>query len=242
MLATGAMTTDVSGHACESEKMRWVSWRTAIVSTMEENVIKIILAVAVGLLIGAERELRVGQGLRTIALVCLGATLFTIYSDHVDFFGQGDPRRIAAAVVTGVGFLGAGMVLRHERGVAGLTTAAAVWLVAALGMGIAMGLYWEVAAATVAVLFVLWAIPLLQQLGDAPSTQTYVAVCALGEETYDGLIGRIREQGLNITKQSVSKDGEQMVCEWRLQGSHARHEQLSRMLLKDPDVREFRSS
>ena len=96
--------------------------------------------------------------------------LFTIYSDQFDFFGQGDPRRIAAAVVTGVGFLGAGMVLRHEGGVAGLTTAAAVWLVAALGMGIAIGMYGVVLVATIGVLIILWGVPLVQKLSKTPST------------------------------------------------------------------------
>lgn len=124
---------------------------------MDGNILKIIFAIAVGAVVGAECELHVGQGLRTITLVCLGATPFTMYSDQFDFFGQGDPRRIAAAVVTGVGFLGAGMVLRHEGGVAGLTTAAAVWLVAALGMGIAIEMYAVVLVATVGVLMILWA-------------------------------------------------------------------------------------
>ena len=135
----------------------------------EDLLFKLLLAAIVGALIGAEREVRTGFGLRTLMLICLGATLFTIYSD-VFAFGEGDPRRIAAAVVTGVGFLGAGMILRHKGGVFGLTTAATVWLVAALGMGIGIGLYAIVAVATVLVLIVLWAIPLLQNLTNARQT------------------------------------------------------------------------
>jgi len=129
-------------------------------------IIKLLLAVLVGALVGAEREFRTGLGLRTLTLICLGSTLFTIYSD---FFavGEGDPRRIAAAVVTGVGFLGAGMILRHRGGVFGLTTAATVWLVAALGMGIGIEQYSLVAVATVLVLIVLWVVPLLQRLTNA---------------------------------------------------------------------------
>ena len=209
---------------------------------MDENIIKIVLAVLVGAAVGAERELHVGQGLRTITLVCLGAMLFTIYSDQFDFFGQGDPRRIAAAVVTGVGFLGAGMVLRHEGGVAGLTTAAAVWLVAALGMGIAIGMYEVVLVATVTVLIVLWAVPLIQRYANTPSTQTYVAVCALDEGKYDELLARIRGAGLRVTRQDVAKSGDMMTCTWRVQGAHGKHERVARMILNDPDVREFHAS
>jgi putative Mg2+ transporter-C (MgtC) family protein len=70
---------------------------------MDDLILKLLLAVIVGGLIGAERELRTGIGLRTMMLISLGATLFTVYSD-IFAVDQGDPRRIAAAVVTGVGF------------------------------------------------------------------------------------------------------------------------------------------
>jgi putative Mg2+ transporter-C (MgtC) family protein len=165
-----------------------------------------------------------------------------MYSDQFEFFGQGDPRRIAAAVVTGVGFLGAGMVLRREDGVAGLTTAAAVWLVAALGMGIAIGMYEVVAAATVGVLIILWAVPLIQRRMNAPSTQTYVAVCKLNESKYDQLHDQIKGEGLRVGKRSVAKNGEEMTCTWRVHGPHAKHERVARMILNDPDVWEFRAS
>lgn len=206
---------------------------------MDENLLKIVLAVVVGAVVGAEREFHVGQGLRTITLVCLGATLFTIYSDQFDFFGQGDPRRIAAAVVTGVGFLGAGMVLRHEGGVAGLTTAAAVWLVAALGMGLAIGLYEVVLVSTVLVVAILWAVPIVQQRSGAPSTQVYVVKTAIGESRYDALLAVVKAEGLRVTKHDVAKDGDTMTCTWRVHGSQARHERVARLLLNDPDVKEF---
>lgn len=206
---------------------------------MDENLLKIVLAIVVGGAVGLEREYQVGQGLRTITLVCLGATLFTIYSDQFDFFGQGDPRRIAAAVVTGVGFLGAGMVLRHEGGVAGLTTAAAVWLVAALGMGIAIGMYELVIAATIGVLAILWAVPLVQRRTRAPSTMVYVVVAAPSEATYEALLTKVRGGGLRVSKQDVAKGADSMTCTWRVHGSRANHDAAARMMLNDDAVREF---
>ena len=96
-----------------------------------------------GAIVGAEREWK-GKpaGLRTNILICLGATLFTLASEFMAKNVAGAPHestRIAAQIVTGVGFLGAGAILRSGRGVHGLTTAATIWLVAAIGMVVGMG-------------------------------------------------------------------------------------------------------
>ncbi len=96
-----------------------------------------------GAIVGAEREFR-GKpaGLRTNILICLGATLFTLCSELMAKLAAEAPQestRIAAQIVTGVGFLGAGAILRSGRGVHGLTTAATIWLVAAIGMVVGVG-------------------------------------------------------------------------------------------------------
>ncbi len=96
-----------------------------------------------GAIVGAEREFK-GKpaGLRTNVLICLGATLFTLCSELMAKLAAGAPQestRIAAQIVTGVGFLGAGAILRSGRGVHGLTTAATIWLVAAIGMVVGIG-------------------------------------------------------------------------------------------------------
>ncbi len=116
-------------------------------------ILKLFLVALIGGLIGVEREYHTGIGLRTMMLICLGSTLFTIYSG-IFAVGEGDPRRIATAIVTGVGFLGAGMIWRYRNSVVGLTTAAAVWLAAALGMGIGLGQYLAVIVAAALVLVV----------------------------------------------------------------------------------------
>ncbi len=108
--------------------------------------LRLVVAVLLGGAIGFERE--VGgkpAGLRTHALVCLGATLFMLVSVRSpDFFpgtGPVDPGRIAAQVVTGVGFLGAGTIIRAGGSVRGLTTAASIWAVAAIGLSVGVGYY-----------------------------------------------------------------------------------------------------
>lgn len=206
---------------------------------MENILLKLVLALLVGGLIGAERETRVGQGLRTMMLICLGAAMFTVFS-RIFAVGEGDPRRIAAAVVTGVGFLGAGMILRHQGAILGITTAASIWLVAALGMGIGMGQYLMVGAATILVLIVLWAIPRFQQLTNARRTYTYEAVGPLDEKKFDELYGVMKGNGLQVSDGTISKKGEQMTCVWRAYGRPANHESTMRSFLVDGDVHEFR--
>jgi putative Mg2+ transporter-C (MgtC) family protein len=118
--------------------------------------LRLLLAAALGAVIGYQRE-RAGKqaGLRTHMLISIGAALFTI----VSIFGFGaasDPARIAAGVVVGIGFLGAGVILHREGGiVAGLTTAATIWAVAGLGLAAGSGLYLVSAVATVLILGVL---------------------------------------------------------------------------------------
>ncbi|HTE17118.1 MAG TPA: MgtC/SapB family protein, partial [Armatimonadota bacterium] len=104
-----------------------------------EMLVKLGLAVVAGGLVGLERERQEHPaGLRTHTVVCLGSTLITLVSLHLAG-SRSDPTRIAAQIVSGIGFLGAGTIYRSGSGVRGLTTAAGLWTVAGIGMGIAAG-------------------------------------------------------------------------------------------------------
>lgn len=99
-----------------------------------------VIAALLGAFIGWERERHgLDAGVRTYAAMSLGACVFGLISAHV--IGASDPTRIAAGVVTGVGFLGAGVILREQGRVAGLTTAATIWATASVGLAIAYGMY-----------------------------------------------------------------------------------------------------
>ena len=106
-----------------------------------EMVLRLMLAGVLGGLIGAEREWR-GKvaGTRTHLLVALGAALMLLVSRH-GFGGQGDPSRVAAQIVSGIGFIGAGAIMVDRHSVHGLTTAAGIWVAAGIGMASAAGLY-----------------------------------------------------------------------------------------------------
>ena len=104
-----------------------------------EHIFNILLATFLGAAIGLERELSgKSAGLRTNLLICLGAAIFTIISKEMAV-GEEATARIAAQIVTGVGFLGAGALIQDRRGVHGLTTAATIWLVASIGMACGAG-------------------------------------------------------------------------------------------------------
>jgi putative Mg2+ transporter-C (MgtC) family protein len=125
-------------------------------STELEMISRLLLAVGLAAIIGLERQ-HAGKaaGLRTHLLVCIGAALFTIASIYG--FGEGgDAARVAAGIVAGIGFLGAGAIISTREGIlVGLTTAASIWAVAAIGLAAGAGLYILAAVATLVVIIVL---------------------------------------------------------------------------------------
>ncbi|HEU5438203.1 MAG TPA: MgtC/SapB family protein [Ktedonobacterales bacterium] len=128
-----------------------------------EALLRLGVALLLGLLVGIERERKNTHpaGMRTLALVSMGSALFTILSAHgfAALTGPGyapvDPTRIAAQIVSGIGFIGAGTILLQRNAVRGLTTAAAIWMMAAVGMACGVGLLADAVAATLFALIVL---------------------------------------------------------------------------------------
>ena len=134
-----------------------------IASVAVADIIRIGAAMLAGALIGLERELRdKAAGFRTMIFICVGSALFTILSENLA--PDGDTSRIAATIVSGVGFLGAGAILRDGLRVAGLNTAATIWLTAAIGMTFGSGEFILVpfpAASMIAVNFVVFSVLLI---------------------------------------------------------------------------------
>jgi putative Mg2+ transporter-C (MgtC) family protein len=119
--------------------------------------LRLLLSAVLGAAIGLQRELsQRPAGLRTHILICMGSALFTVVS-VIGFSGTVDPSRVAAGVVTGIGFIGAGVILRGVRGdkIVGITTAASVWITAAIGIAAGVGLYIIAVAVTVLTVIVL---------------------------------------------------------------------------------------
>ena len=123
-------------------------------------IVKLVLSLVLGATIGIERR-RKGQiaGLRTFALISMGATLAMLISIYIpqEYLGlkNGDPGRIAAQVVSGVGFLGAGAIIQMKGSVRGLTTAAGIWMTACIGLAVGAGMYIISIVATLLIIFIL---------------------------------------------------------------------------------------
>ena len=131
--------------------------------TLENSAFRLVLSMILGMMVGMERK-RKGQvaGVRTFALISMGACMAMLLSIYVpqEYLGlkNGDPGRIAAQVVTGVGFLGGGAMIHMRGSVRGLTTAAGIWMVATIGMSVGVGMYAVAIIGTLLILLTLIAL------------------------------------------------------------------------------------
>lgn len=200
---------------------------------------KLGLALVVGGFIGAEREYHdKAAGFRTIILICVGATLFTHFSQLLG--GEEDPVRIAASVVSGVGFLGAGVILRHGGQVIGLTTASTIWLTAALGMGLGGGYYVPVLIAASIILVILWVFPRLEAIIDnIREHRRYHVTLTQNDQKVTQLDQLFEEHNLDIVSFKLAKEGAQLLCEWTADGHHDNHNRLMERLIADPEIAKF---
>jgi putative Mg2+ transporter-C (MgtC) family protein len=210
-----------------------------------EDVMKLLLALALGGLIGAEREMRdKAAGFRTLMFICSGATLFTIFSLRFSQFlpgpATGDPTRIAAQIVSGIGFLGAGVILREHGEIRGLTTASAIWLVAAIGVGVGGGQYLFSVLATGIIVTVLWIFPSLERMmGTISQVRHYQVTTPTSREKYNLLTNQFKKNGLHIMSSRRVRRGENMICYWAAAGRPRNHEALIDELFEDPEIYEF---
>lgn len=210
--------------------------------TLEQSdVTKLLLALLIGGLIGAEREYHDKvAGLRTLIFICVGATLFTIFSIKLGGVDN-NTVRIAAQIVTGVGFLGAGVVMRDGGRVTGITTAAMIWMVAALGMGVGGGYYLFSLLATGVMLVVQFMFPTLEyRIDRLRDVRSYEVVCPLIPERYDELDRLFTASGLHVRERKRLKMDDEMICFWYASGTPGEHTQVMEKLFAHPDVKRFK--
>lgn len=205
-----------------------------------ENMIKLGMAVVVGGLIGAEREYQdKAAGFRTIILITVGSTLYTIFSISMD---PGFTRtRIAANIVTGIGFLGAGAIIREHGRIGGLTTAATIWLSAAMGLGIGAGELKFVSAATAVVLIVLLIFPQIERwIDQIRESRSYKIVISSGNvKNFEKINQTFKDCSLKILDHHQTKTESTIVGTWRVIGSPKKHDKLVELMMKEKSVREF---
>lgn len=204
---------------------------------LPEDIYKLLLSFLLGAIIGTEREYRSkSAGLRTMILIAVGSTLFTIVSTKI----SSDAGRIAANIVTGIGFIGAGIIFRENNRVVGITTAAIVWVTAALGMGIGAGFY-EVSLATFVIsgssLVVL--APIQRFIRRKSQIRNYRLMCIYQQRTLKTYEHLFKEHHLKILAGEQSRTGNHITGTWTLQGSEKNHDKLTQLLLNDVEIKEF---
>lgn len=204
----------------------------------EELLLRLLLVILVGGIIGVEREFRSkNAGFRTMILICLGSFLFTTFSRYMSDIS---PDRVASNIVTGIGFLGAGVIYKSNNRVNGITTAATIWAVAALGMGIAMGTYLLVGISTVIILASLLLLTRLESLMDKINqSHTYRIVSVYKEDLLKEYERIFLECNLKYKRIKRTKSGENIIGIWVVSGTEKNHNQFTKRMLHHPSVKEF---
>ncbi len=202
-----------------------------------EDLLKIVIAIIIGGVIGLEREIHSkAAGLRTITLISVGATLFTIMSTK---FADD---RIAAGIVTGIGFLGGGVILFTEGKLKGLTTAASIWVAAAVGMTIGHGEYVLAVTVTAVVLLVLVLFARLDHWIDWVGRESRIYQVTYGDRLskHEELDRLFHESGMLIRSYKRTKREDQLTSTWETEGYVREHTALTEKLLADKEIRELR--
>ena len=199
---------------------------------------KFLLATLLCGLIGVEREVRNKQaGLKTMIMIGLGATLFTILSVQIGLSSQD---RIASNIVTGIGFLGAGVIFKEDNRVNGLTTACVIWIVAAIGMAIGAGYYEQAIGVTIVVLAALLIFPYVESFVERRFTKrTYRIVKKYENESLDTYEDYIRTSKLKLHRGKQELSNGIISGTWIAIGSPKNHKSFVDRMLQDQKIIAF---
>jgi len=215
-----------------------------------DAVLRLLLAGILGALVGLEREVRGREaGFRTHLLVCFGSALVMLvsvsFADH-PWVASGsyslsiDPGRIAYGVMTGIGFLGAGAILKQQSAVRGLTTAASLWCVAAIGLACGFGLYVLAVAAAAMTLSALWLLHYLEAVLPRRRFRRLILRCVWHERCLQNVTQRIESLGISVEDQSFQRTVDLLEVDIELSISYTdanRYEEVVESLYTDHECR-----
>ncbi len=204
----------------------------------QSEVNKFLLATLLCGLIGAEREYRSkSAGLKTMVMIGLGSTLFTLLSVKI---GMGTQDRIASNIVTGIGFLGAGVIFKEENRIKGLTTACVIWIVAAIGMAVGSGFYEQAIGVTLVVLFALIVFPFIENAGDRRFTKReYRIVRNYEEKTLYNIETLFKNNKLKSQPGKHEMHNGVISSNWSAVGKPKDHKSFVEAMLKDKGIISF---
>jgi putative Mg2+ transporter-C (MgtC) family protein len=204
-----------------------------------EELTKIGISLLIGSLLGLEREYQnKPAGFRTIALICVGATLFTIVSIRL---GEATHSmdRVAANIITGIGFIGAGVIFKNGANVYGLTTAATIWIAAGLGMSVGAGAYALSFVALAVALTILMVFEYFQEQIDAFHQKRVYFITFKGHVLDDLIENEMKKCRLRYRKNKEKRNKQETTCEYEVFGKEKHLAIFNEFLLETEDIKSF---
>jgi putative Mg2+ transporter-C (MgtC) family protein len=203
-----------------------------------EIALRLLISFGVGAAIGLEREYRSkAAGFRTMIMICLGSTIFTEISIHL---GGENPDRIAASIVSGIGFLGAGVIFKDGLTVTGITTATTIWIASALGMAVGAGEYFIAIVGSIVVLFILTVLENMQVYVERWHQTRLYRINVRGAEDFSLELERlIKDVDLKFKKRRDMKEENYFVLIYEVFGQEDRIDTFNNLLKKEPRIISF---
>lgn len=203
-----------------------------------EIAFRLLLSFLIGTVLGMEREYRSkAAGLRTMIMICLGATIFTEISLSI---GGASPDRIASTIITGIGFLGAGVIFKDGLTISGITTATTIWISAALGMAVGAGEYMIAIVSSIAVLIVLTAFEKLKLwISKIHQVRTYKIILQLNTAFEAILLAETEKMKLSIRQERDIKNETENLIVYEIAGKKENLDQLNNFLKNDARVKAY---
>ena len=197
----------------------------------------IVISVIIGLLIGAEREYRnKSAGLRTFILISFGSCLFTILSLKI---GISNPDRLAANIVTGIGFLGAGVIFKDDNKISGITTATTIWATASLGMCIGSGHIYLALLGVALVLLVLTLLSYLQDFIDNRHKIREYSIITTDQKDIEHCETLFKQYALKFSLAGQRFDASGFSTTWKITGNISNHQALVHQMMNDPRIHAY---
>jgi len=198
---------------------------------------RLLISFAIGTAIGLEREYHSkAAGLRTMIMICLGSTIFTELSISM---GGGFSDRIASTIVTGVGFLGAGVIFKDGMTINGITTATTIWISAALGMAVGAGEYFIAIVSSVVVLIVLTGLEKFQLIIERWHQSRSYKITSCHSDFEKHIQENLKKLKLEFKKKRELKEGDRFILVYEVSGKEKKLDHFNNVLKEDERVKSY---
>jgi putative Mg2+ transporter-C (MgtC) family protein len=205
----------------------------------DDQLLKVLIALVMGALLGIEREYkRKAAGMRTMTLICMSSAVFTILSAKLGF--PGSPDRVASNILTGVGFIGAGVIFKNDYTIDGITTAASIWIAAAIGMAVGMSNYFLAATALAGSLIVLVVLEYVEKKISQVNDKRLYTVYFYEEKAPHLDVEKLLQQFRLKYRRILMVRKEKLIeVNYEVRGPKAKMEQLDEFLLNNNNVFQY---